>query len=302
MISLSIIETLKEVYEVIKSLFSALEKVFSGDIGGLYGALTATVYKDCLRKPADAIMSSANLSTIYSAILPVALMLIVIAFFTKLSEMAITDDLNIDKIIKEIIILVLVLMVMDNAVSVGSGKFGITDDSGWLQKFYHMITDISDDLLKSMKGSVTFDTISQTLNTQLNNIKTFNLTDFITSPLNLIMDVAGGLISFVLSMILSGIVYMIGIYRAVKIGVFVVLTPFGMATSYSNGTVGLKYIKKVIALYLQEPIGIISVYLLYSAFNSSGIVSSLLIAFIIPGMAISAIVKSEKRAQQLIGA
>ena len=302
MISLSIIETLKEVYEVIKSLFSMLGKVFSGDIGGLYGALTATMYKDCLRKPADAVMSSANLSTIYSAILPVALMLIVIAFFTKLSEMAITDDLNIDKIIKEIIILVLVLMVMDNAVSVGSGKFGIADDSGWLQKFYHMITDISDDLLKSMKGSVTFDTISSTLNTQLNNIKTFNLTDFITSPLNLLMDVAGGLISFVLSMILSGIVYMIGIYRAVKIGVFVVLTPFGMATSYSNGTVGLKYIKKVIALYLQEPIGLISVYLLYSAFNSSGIASSLLIAFIIPGMAISAIIKSEKRAQQLIGA
>lgn len=289
---------MNEILSVVETLFNLL----SGGLNTVGSVFTQSIYTVIVRAPADAVMDSTALATLYTNMIPIALMFIMIAFFSKLSEMAIDEQLNADKIIKEIIILVLVLMVMDNAVT--TGTYGIDGNAGWLQKFYHMATDITDEIIADT-------TISNGTTIASNFVNAIKTTPFagkswvdILSSLADIWNAIWGLMTGALMLIVSGIitafVFGVAIYRAVKIGIYIILAPFGFAAAYDKGGVGLKFLKKIIVLYIQEPIIILSVYLLYSAQTTVGGLTGIGGTFMIGIMMISAVLSSERKAKELL--
>lgn len=274
----------------------------------LLGQVASSTYKMLLRNPADAVMNSSTLANLYSCIIPIGLILIVIAFFSKIMEMALDDKLSVDLIIKEIIVLVIVLMAMDNAlVPSEDGKYDIGGTGGWLQKIYHFATDITDDVFKTIETSDVDKDAAENLKKNYEKIddkdsEKFSLKDLVFNIGKFIKDLLATIFTMLIlslfAAILNVVVFCVGIYRAVKIGIYIILAPIGMASCYEQGAAGLKYFKKLVALILQEMVMVISLHILFMAATTDpGIINAIILGVIL----ISTVVGSEKKAKALLG-
>lgn len=288
-----------KIIEWIKDIVSFFE---NDGIASSLSFVMESAYKELLRGPANSIMESSLVSELYSAMIPIGLILLMIAFFMKLTEMALDDNLNPDKIIKEIILLVIVLMVMDNAVATGS--YAIDGDAGWIQKVYHFVCDVTDDIISTTAtagvagdsqafGMLTdaFDSVNPGFDWKdvLSNIK--------EAFKDLLVSIVSMLILAASSAVISIVVFGVGVYRAVKIGIYVILSPIGMALAYDKGSVGLKHFKKLAVLFLQETVIILSLHILFLATSqNSGVGNAILLIIIL----ISSVVSSESKARELI--
>lgn len=298
---------MEEILEFLENIGNFFETFFSGGTSELTSALTQEVYKMIMRTPANTIMESPALQSLYSYMIPVGLMLIMIAFFSKLTEMAIDDQLNVDKILKEVIVLIIVLMLMDNALSTDA------DNTGWIQKFYNASCEITDSIIGetiSNYGEELAEDWTELIGDGIDiddSDEDRKWYEVIKNAIEDLWNAVWGLLMSLVLLLLSGIisifVFGVGVYRAVKIGIYIILSPIGIATAYDKGAVGLKYFKKILILFLQEPVLMVSIYLLYTA-NSGGsgpFGPNLLTTLLIAGMMVGAVLSSEKRAKELLG-
>lgn len=298
---------MEEILEFLENIGNFFETFFSGGTSELTSALTQEVYKMIMRTPANTIMESPALQSLYSYMIPVGLMLIMIAFFSKLTEMAIDDQLNVDKILKEIIVLIVVLMLMDNALNTDAAN------TGWIQKFYNASCEITDSIIDETISNYG-EELSEDWTDLIGDGIDIDDSDedrkwyeVIQNAIEDLWNAVWGLLMSLVLLLLSGIisifVFGVGVYRAVKIGIYIILSPIGIATAYDKGAVGLKYFKKILILFLQEPVLMVSIYLLYTA--NSGAAGpfgpNILTTLLIAGMMVGAVLSSEKRARELLG-
>lgn len=271
----------------------------------LWNAFLGVTYKELFNAPVEAIMKTqaSILTSLYSAVLPVGLMLMLIAFAAKVMEMGLDQRFSVDKFVKDFILFIIVLMFLDN---------GVNDSySGWIQKSYEYVVEISDDLISTQK-------IDDTINNSPSKDAIDSVRDGAETT-----ESSGGLISWitnfkekvkeaflsVLSSIIISVIFIIGyaiiilfvfgvgMYRAVKIGIYVVLAPIGIASCYSKGASGLVYFKKLFALFLQYPVILVTTYV---ALKAMSLETNPLIAFIAVGTIVAALVSSESKAKELL--
>lgn len=285
--------------DLITSLTSGLNDVVTNMFAILYGS----TFKAMLNSTADNIMKGHAdiLTTLYSTIIPIGLMIMFIAFVTKIMEMGIEQQFSIDKFLKDFILFILVLMFLDNGVN--------TSKTGWIQKAYDYTISISDEIVSS-------DALSSAMDNS--NIKNGldDLTDSSTEEdgtkkniFQKIWDKVHEAVSSVINTALNIIIFSIGysivlifvfavsLYRAVKIGIYTVLAPLGIASCYSKGSAGLVYFKKLFALFLQYPVILISSYITIKVGGSStGATNAVLAIFLI----ISCLLSSESKAKELL--
>lgn len=277
-------------------MFDMLIDVLTGEYSpmNIFEFLTTEGYTLLIRSPADNVMTSTALATFYSAVIPIALILIVIGFMVQLTEMAMNQQFSVEKFVKNLIILVIMLMVLDNGVN--------SSGTGWIQKLYDYSKIVTNDLA-GIAFSETTGTIADNFNPTdsgsiIGNILEFlNPLNAIKAVWNLITTLVSMLTMSIMGAITSIFVYAIGLTRAVKLGIYVTLSPIAMACAYTKSPGGVGYLKKVGAIFLQEAVIILSTKIMFAISNgTTNVLSIIVIALAL----ISGVITSEAKAKELL--
>lgn len=269
----------------------------TSNTNGFFENLSASAIKLTIRTAADNVMSSGTLASLYSAVIPIALILIVIGFAMQIMEMAIDQQFSVDKFIKNLIILIIFVMILDNGVN--------SSNTGWIQKGYQYSKTITDEIVDTGFSKVTSkdkfdDSIKEEIEGDSGNI----LGGMLSSVLNLLETVWNALTSLfslllysILNIIVLAVVYCIGMLRAIKLGIYVTLAPISIAASYSKSPFGIQYLKKILVLFVQELAIILSAKIIFAVqAGSVNPIGILVLCFTL----ISAVCTSENKAKELL--
>lgn len=258
--------------------------------------LSTEMFAKLVRKPADNVMSSYTLAELYTAVIPIALILIFIAFIVQITDMMINEQFSVDKFVKNLTMLILLLMVIDNGVN--------SSNTGWLQTMYTTATGITDDLLAidfagtsggfADKIIQSFDFENETGALGILKQLILNKDEAIYTMLTTVLTM---LAMSVMSAISCFFVFAVGTYRAVKLGIYIALSPIAIACSYNKSIAGLGYLKKVLAIFLQEAVIIFSAKIVFLISAST---TNFLSMFVIVFALISAITGSEARTKEML--
>ena len=272
----SIIQDVWDLVTTIPGTLSNIVKTIINLISVLVDMVKAFTYNgmtEILSKPVEQILGTEDnyqdmfLYKCYSAIIVAAFLILLIFFVMRITDLMFDDKLEIEEIAKAGLQFFFTAFLMDNlyplfiklnsAISTGLFSdqikskivFGSTLASVFMTDLGHMFPGVGD------KGNGLFNMFYATLK---------SLTNMFMIPLIIIMGIIPVIAVFIY---LKYFAY----YRAVKLGMNIAVTPLMMAGSFQDSFARIKaieHIKKIIALFLQVPVILITLSLCVSMFQA----------------------------------
>lgn len=289
------LDTLEKIIETIDSFFNEPE--------GFIQQLVSKAMTGILDDAVNNALASEYLAKIYQALIPVALILMMIHFAMKLMEMVTDEQITLDKMLKHFIIMLIVIFSLDTGIiSTSSGS------KGWIIEGFNQFSEATNGIM-----DVTFSDTASKLDEHVTDAigeedneedKGFfywltHLSELIEQ---IVQTIVSSLLIMLLSIILGMILYIYAYYRAIRMAIYICLAPIGIAMCYTDSLGAIKYFKKLLAILLQGPIIILTTKVGFAMIaNSTNTPSTFLITLIIACCLISQIFSSEQKARELVG-
>ena len=267
---------------------SLIERALSGDMAG--AALTSLIYSTFTYFP-EQIFSADGFQKIYDFFVPIALVFAVIYVLFDILEKVSMDNVSLDSIIKSLFKLVLAFGLISNGVYIFYGFNGATA----------MITE------KIMSAA------GDQFNDATTVVKYTHPVSGTLAILKLLMsftDVAVGT-SYALQLLYT-IIYlfiapMAALTRALKLGIYCIMSPFVFADVSGHGISGTRATKfafRVLAVFLEFPIIIIGLVIVGTIRTSANInmmspITSLITDFVLLGIYTTLIFSANKFVKNL---
>ena len=243
---------------------------------------------------------------IYTAFIPAGIILLMIFFAFRISDLLMTDQYDAEQLLKTIAYLIISLLIMDNGylfmlkcydAICGKGGLG-TEVIKTLQKTY------------TSNGLFSGATLEQILGSSFSGITIATLAEKIIEMFqalnNLILLFVPIIFALILIFLLSFQVDYIAIKRAIKIFVCMCFAPLAFADLFGDAltrTQAFNHFKKIISLFLQGPIILITMSITGKLVNSSlpPLFPFMLKMFFLYVMIKKALKASEETADSIVG-
>lgn len=272
---------------------------------------------DSLHKPVVKLIGTASnyqgtsAYKVYEVMIPVAAMFLMIYLGMQITDMIMADKLDMEQFAKTLGYAVISLLLMDNAYEFMLKIYEAICDpgSGLVQELFQQsgMGDISN------QGIALIGNVVEQLNPFIDksgNI-VLNPVEFLTNSIQSITNILGYII--LLPIILIALILIkvtvdwVVTMRAIKIAVYIALSPIAFANIFSgNGMTaskGFTHFKKIISLFLQGPIILISSSIVVSTlFGANGAFKSpLILLFVFWAQIRSTLKNSEETAESYVG-
>ena len=241
---------------------------------------------------------------IYTALIPIAVMLMLIGFAISLTEMAMDQQISPEKIVKKFLFLIAAMMLINTGVKQGTGEANV----GWIEKLYIYTLDISEELTSTSFAAGSRDAFEDKMGDLIDELNKPDADeddtpwwDIIGQITEAIWDMLMAVLSYVvyalLGIIVTLFVYGVGVLRAVKLGIYLSMTPIALGCYYNKTPMGLGYIKTLATLFIQQWVIILSAKIVFAMLGTA---SDVLGAAVLTFSLIGTVLSSERKARELL--
>ena len=248
-------ELLSLLYDVWSILCGLVEALNSADHFGL--DYVVTMFPEAINH----VLDSVDFDTIYSTMIPIGTILAVLYVSLDIMEKATITEFTIDQLMLSFVKLIVAVGLINNGILLFKG----------LNAFSEMITDVA--LNQALGADLTIGAYSMAttdLPTVGKNVLTLIITVFkLLNPLFLI-EATENLLWMILYLVLVPIA---AYQRAVRVGIYCLLSPIILADIAGHGlknSNAIKFIFSLLGVMMELPVTAIGMYFAYALFGEDG--------------------------------
>ncbi len=248
-------ELLSLLYDVWSILCGLVEALNSADHFGL--DYVVTMFPEAINH----VLDSVDFDTIYSTMIPIGTILAVLYVSLDIMEKATITEFTIDQLMLSFVKLIVAVGLINNGILLFKG----------LNAFSEMITDVA--LNQALGADLTIGAYSMAttdLPTVGKNVLTLIITVFkLLNPLFLI-EATENLLWMILYLVLVPIA---AYQRAVRVGIYCLLSPIILADIAGHGlknSNAIKFIFSLLGVMMELPVTAIGMYFAYTLFGEDG--------------------------------
>ena len=229
---------------------------------------------------------------IFQAFLPLAVMMLMIYFGTELIEIASDDGISYETFLRTVGMAIVSLLIMDNAFDIITQLYDVVINSEIGDALFSIVDKVTDVTLVTPADAFT----DISLAAIAEGVMTFLFGGLTTLVFNIVLDLISVLLCLIFVAIIKTYIAYTVLMRSIKIGVYIACLPLTIGGAFTDDFLSMsvvRYIKKIIALFLEGPIILVIIKVVLKVTNDvisvngvpivGGAISGIIMMFILFG-------------------